>query len=257
MKLIPDTGLFLEVEKLIQLARKSGEPARQQRVPYEHDGSAGELTVEVVPLDSSQSTLVLFEPLQGTAGRETEPPDAPPEGDIRDRQISRLKQQLTDAKKRFLSAIEANQTSREESQNTTEEALSANEELQSLNEELETAKEELQSTNEELITVNDELQSKNAALAQARDFAMSIVETVRQPLLVLDMDLRITMANRAFYGRFKYHLWKPRDRSSIRCRAAVGTFPACGIRWTVFSGAATRSRISKSSRIFQAWGTGA
>ena len=205
MKLIPDTGLFLEVEKLIQQARKSGEPARQERVPYEHDGSAGGLNVEVVPLDASQkrSILVLFEPVPGAAGREAEPPDAPPEGDIRDRQISRLKQQLADAKERFLSAIEEHQTSREESQNTTEEALSANEELQSLNEELETAKEELQSTNEELITVNDELQAKNAALAQARDFAMSIVETVRQPLLVLDTDLRIRMANRAFYRTFQ------------------------------------------------------
>ena len=99
--------------------------------------------------------------------------------------------------------MEAHQSSREESQNTTEEALSANEELQSLNEELETAKEELQSTNEELVTVNDELQHKNAALAQARDFAVSIVETVRQPLLVLDTDLRIRMANRAFYRTFQ------------------------------------------------------
>jgi signal transduction histidine kinase/ActR/RegA family two-component response regulator len=99
--------------------------------------------------------------------------------------------------------MEQHQSSREESQTTTEEALSANEELQSLNEELETAKEELQSTNEELSTVNDELQAKNAALAQARDFAMSIVETVRQPLLVLDTDLRIKMANRAFYRTFQ------------------------------------------------------
>jgi signal transduction histidine kinase/CheY-like chemotaxis protein len=32
---------------------------------------------------------------------------------------------------------------------------------------------------------------------------MSIVETVRQPLLVLDMELRIKMANRAFYRLFK------------------------------------------------------
>jgi len=37
---------------------------------------------------------------------------------------------------------------------------------------------------------------------QARDFAISIVETVRQPLLVLDTDLRIKMANRAFYRTF-------------------------------------------------------
>jgi two-component system CheB/CheR fusion protein len=205
MKLIPDTGLFLEVEKLIQQARKSGEPARQERIPYEHDGSAGGLNVEALPLAASQkrSVLVLFEPVPGAAGRETALPDAPPEGDIRDRQISRLKRQLADAKHRFLSAMEEHQSSREETQNTTEEALSANEELQSLNEELETAKEELQSTNEELITVNDELQVKNAALGQARDFAMSIVETVRQPLLVLDTDLRIRMANRAFYRTFQ------------------------------------------------------
>ena len=205
MKLIPDTGLFLQVEKLIQQARKSGEPVRQERVPYEHGGSASSLNLEVAPLEASQkrSTLVLFEPVPESTRHEAEPADAPREGDIRDRQISRLKQQLAEAKERFLSATEAQQTSREESQNTTEEALSANEELQSLNEELETAKEELQSTNEELITVNDELQAKNAALARARDFAMSIVETVRQPLLVLDTDLRIRMANRAFYRTFQ------------------------------------------------------
>ncbi len=205
MKLIPDTGLFLEVERLIRQARKSGEPARQERIPYEHDGSSGGLNVEVVPLDAAQkrTALVLFEPVPGQAGSEGGSPDAPLEGDIRDRQILRLKQQLAGAKERFLAAIEEHQTSREESQNTTEEALSANEELQSLNEELETAKEELQSTNEELITVNDELQAKNAALAQARDFAMAIVETVRQPLLVLDTDFRIRMGNRAFYRTFQ------------------------------------------------------
>ena len=124
-------------------------------------------------------------------------------GDPKDRQIARLKRELSDAKQRFLTAIEEHQLSREESQNTTEEALSTNEELQSLNEELETAKEELQSTNEELITVNDELQAKNTALAKSRDFAMSIVEAVRQPLLVLDMELRIRMANRAFYRMFR------------------------------------------------------
>ena len=205
MKLIPDTGLLIAVEKLIQQVRKSGEPARQKCVPYEHDGSSGGLNVEVVPLDAGQkrSTLVLFEPVPAPAGHAAALPDAPAHGDIRDRQISRLKQQLADAKERFLSAVEAQQTSKEESQNTTEEALSANEELQSLNEELETAKEELQSTNEELITVNDELQAKNAALAQARDFAMAIVETVRQPLMVLDTELRIRMANRAFYRTFR------------------------------------------------------
>jgi two-component system CheB/CheR fusion protein len=200
-KLIPDAGLLHEVENLIRQARQTGEPARRERVPCEHDGSAGELNLEAVPLRAGQrrSILVLFEPLPGAA----EPPDAAPQGDLRDRQISRLKRRLADAKLRFLSLLEEQQTSREESQNRTEEALSANEELQTLNEELETTKEELQSTNEELISVNDELEAKNAALTQARDFAMSIVETVRQPLLVLDTQLRIRMANQAFCRAFQ------------------------------------------------------
>jgi signal transduction histidine kinase/PAS domain-containing protein len=204
VKLIPDTGLFLEVEKLIRQARESGEPARLEGVPYSREGSSAGVSVEAVPLDAKRkrAVLVLFEPVPEAAGYQAAA-EAPIEGDMRDRQIALLKRQLADAKERFLWALEEHQTSREESQNVTEEALSANEELQSLNEELETAKEELQSTNEELITVNDELQAKNAALAQARDFAMSIVETVRQPLLVLDTDLRVRMANRAFYRAFR------------------------------------------------------
>jgi two-component system CheB/CheR fusion protein len=205
VKLIPDAGLFLEVEKLIRQARESGEPARLEGVPYGREGSAAGLNLEAVPLDAkrTRAVLVLFEPAPEAAGYQAATAEAPGEGDIRDRQISVLKRQLADAKERFLAALQEHQTSREESLNVTEEALSANEELQSLNEELETAKEELQSTNEELITVNDELQAKNAALAQARDFAMSIVETVRQPLVVLDTDLRVRMANRAFYRTFQ------------------------------------------------------
>ena len=164
-----------------------------------------------------------------------------------------MKRELSDAKQRFLSAIEEHQLSREESQNTTEEALSANEELQSLNEELETAKEELQSTNEELITVNDELQAKNAALAKARDFAMSIVETVRQPLLVLDMELRIRMANRAFYRMFHVSPAEAEGRLIYSLSDGTWDLPALRAELEVLSMAASRSRISKSSRSFPAW----
>ena len=207
LKLIPETSLFLEVEKLVHQVQRSGEPARQERIPFDSDGHSGEVSVEVVPLHARQknSLLILFEPVPAAreAAPSAEPSPAGGRGDLKDRQIARLKQEVADAKQRFLAVIEAHQISREESQNSTEEALSTNEELQSLNEELETAKEELQSTNEELITVNDELQANNLALAKARDFAMSIVETVRQPLLVLDMELRIKMANRAFYRLFK------------------------------------------------------
>jgi signal transduction histidine kinase/ActR/RegA family two-component response regulator len=47
------------------------------------------------------------------------------------------------------------------------------------------------------------MDEKPDPLGQSRDFATSIVETVRQPLLVLDMEFRIKLANRAFYQTFQ------------------------------------------------------
>jgi len=39
--------------------------------------------------------------------------------------------------------------------------------------------------------------------AVLRDYAQNIVETIREPLLVLDKDLRVIIANRSFYEKFK------------------------------------------------------
>src|ERR1017187_8434232 len=65
LKLIPQTSLFLEVEKLVHQAQHSGETARQERIPFDSDGGPGEVTVEVVPLHARQknSLLILFETL--------------------------------------------------------------------------------------------------------------------------------------------------------------------------------------------------
>ena len=72
-------------------------------------------------------------------------------------------------------------------------------------------------TKKQLIDELTELSSQNAALKksmigitsaelaaeEARRYAESIVETVREPLLVLDADLKIISANRIFYTTFK------------------------------------------------------
>jgi two-component system CheB/CheR fusion protein len=78
-----------------------------------------------------------------------------------------------------------------------------------VNEELQTAKEEIQSANEELSTLNQELQDRNLELGQANDdleraldTANAIVATVRGPLLILDGELRVEKANRAYYQTF-------------------------------------------------------
>ncbi len=76
------------------------------------------------------------------------------------------------------------------------EILSSDEKLQSTREELETAKRELQSSNEELSTLKRDLD-------QSRLYAEMIVETARDPLLILDVSLRVKTANRAFYQTFR------------------------------------------------------
>jgi two-component system CheB/CheR fusion protein len=46
------------------------------------------------------------------------------------------------------------------------------------------------------------LKRSELAIAEARDYAESVVQTVREPLLVLDKELRVESANRAFYRVF-------------------------------------------------------
>jgi two-component system CheB/CheR fusion protein len=109
-------------------------------------------------------------------------------------------------------AIEDHGAIQEELRSAHEEMLSSNEEFQSTNEELETSKEELQATNEELTTTIDELRNRNQQLAvvnaaldgarRASESALSysdiIIETVREPLAVLDGRCKFLRVNPAF-----------------------------------------------------------
>jgi PAS domain S-box-containing protein len=56
-----------------------------------------------------------------------------------------------------------------------------------------------------VVTFSDITDRKHAADAvdEARVYAQTIVETIRQPLLVLDRELRVQSANRAFYDQFR------------------------------------------------------
>ena len=67
------------------------------------------------------------------------------------------------------------------------------------------------------------------ALQEARLYAESIVDTVREPLLVLDGDLRVRSANRSFYAAFQVSA--EGDRRDGRCTSwatASGTSRSCG-----------------------------
>ncbi|WP_181969931.1 CheR family methyltransferase [Paraburkholderia sp. DHOC27] len=132
------------------------------------------------------------------------------ETDPKDEEIARLNAEIGAMRTQLRAMLEEHESAREELKSSEEELLSSNEEFQSTNEELEAAKEELQSLNEELSTTNDELRYRNQELKTAhdevvgaRDYADAIINTMSEPLLVLEPDLRVARANRAFYQTFQ------------------------------------------------------
>ncbi|PYV38761.1 MAG: histidine kinase [Acidobacteria bacterium] len=175
------------------------------------NGESSHVNIELIPLSLKhrRSFLVLFYEVPKISGSPEPDTDAerlsPQERALqeRDLEIIHLKEELAQAKQHLLSTIEEHAATGEEAESVQEEAQSNIEELRSLNEELETTKEELQSANEELTTINEELQTRNVEVSLSRDFARSIVETIRQPLLVLDTELRVKSANQSFYQFFR------------------------------------------------------
>jgi two-component system CheB/CheR fusion protein len=197
-------GLLLELRQAIHEARKRKAPVRKEGLSLRRRGQLPNLDLEVIPLKESgdRSLLVIFEARAETRVEGRRPSGRRP-GAADARENATLRQELAEATRYLQAVTQEHEAASEELQASNEEVLSANEELQSINEELETAKEELQSSNEEMTTLNQELRDRNRQLAHALDYANGIVETVRDPLLILDAGLRVERANRSFYDYFR------------------------------------------------------
>ncbi len=198
--------LVFEVKKLINKAKKEGSAVRKEGVHINRDGIAGKATIEVVPLRPSSSEpffLILFRDAPDNPVHEKKIAKVSGDNHLKDQRIVELELELRELREHLKILGEEFEANREELQSANEEVLSSNEELQSINEELETSKEELQSTNEELTTINDELQHRNKDLKEAFEYTEAIVETISEPLLVLNTELRVKTANKAFYKIFQ------------------------------------------------------
>ena len=205
-------SLEIELRTTISKARKSGQPVKKGGIQMKDQGVLHEVQVEVIPVQASAAEyyfVIVFEemptipsmpgvPTQ-VAAQQTERATR----SVKDRRIQHLEREVETTRKQMHAIIEELEAANEELQSANEEILSSNEELQSLNEELETSKEEIQASNEELLVVNQELKQSNTQLHTAREYADAIVETIREPLLVLDADLRVQRANPAFYQFFQ------------------------------------------------------
>ncbi len=115
----------------------------------------------------------------------------PPGDNEKDREIARLRRDLSSTKTYLQTLIEERDARNQELVSANEEIQSSNEELQSINEELETAKEELQSQTEELQTVNEELHRRNEQLTRASSDLVNLLNNITMPVLILGADLHI------------------------------------------------------------------
>lgn len=204
-------GLAFELRNALHKVKKSKETLVKKNIPFQFAGKEHLVTIEVIPLPDTieRYFLVLF--------RDTSPGESAEEqksennnrskSDVRlGKELIRNKQlqkELAQTREDMRSVTEDQEAANEELQSANEELLSGSEELQSLNEELETTKEEVQTSNEELIIVNQELFDRNEQLNTSRLYAESIVTTIREPLIILNKELKIRSANRAFYEKFQ------------------------------------------------------
>jgi two-component system CheB/CheR fusion protein len=205
----------MELRLAVEEARRTDAPVRKGGLQIRYQDQLRSVRIEVAPIKGRAAAqgclLILFE-VEGVparAERRSAPPPSVDDGNAKDNEIVRLGQGLTRATEYMHTLVREHDAALEELQSTNEEVVSSNEELQSLNEELQTAKEEIQSVNEELATLNQELADRNVELARsnddiqrALDRANALVDTVRQPLVILDSDLRVERANASFYETF-------------------------------------------------------
>ena len=193
-------GLAFELKNALLKVKGVNEAVVKEDIPVK--GQDYTVNLEVLPLDTTAEPhiLILFYKkhiAENASGSNTGSNDAHLQ------RIKLLEQEIEQMREDIRRVTEDQEAANEELQSANEELLSNSEELQTLNEELEKSAEELQSNNEELITVNDELMDRQEQLTIARMYSEAIVETIREPLLVLDRELRVKTANASFYKFFK------------------------------------------------------
>ncbi len=202
-------GLAFELRNILHLAHKNKQVAKKFGVFFKVNNLQYFVNIQAVPLKDTAEPyfLVVFQSasitgIQPLTGHAVESAEA---GSFTDSElrIEQLERELMQARTDMRAITEEQETANEELQSANEELLSGSEELQSLNEELETSKEELQSTNEEIMIVNKELLDRNEQLNSARLYTEGIVNTIRDPLLVMDGSMRIKRATSGFYSKFK------------------------------------------------------
>lgn len=199
-------GLVLDLRNTLHKVKSSRQAVVKTGISMKVNGSKKLVTIEVIPLLQTINAYFLIQ-FTNVEVPEIELDKKNGNGDIKyspqEILIHSLEKELAQTREDMRVITEDQEASNEELLSSNEEQLSNSEELRSLNEELEISKEELQSTVEELSAANQELAHRNDELNHSRKYSEAIVTTIREPLVVLDIDLRVKSANSSFYKTFQ------------------------------------------------------
>jgi two-component system CheB/CheR fusion protein len=198
-------GLSVDLRNALLKAKTSKKTFVKENIAIQLPTVRKLVTIEVTPLMNTINAyyLILFRdaielPLIPAAASKNNGKKAK----ARQARETELEEQLVQTRQDMRSITDDQEAGNQELLSANEELLSGSEELRSLNEELEISKEELQSTVEELSVANQELAFRNEQITYSRKYSEAIVTTIREPLVVLDKDLRVKSANSAFYNTF-------------------------------------------------------
>lgn len=199
-------GLAFELRNACHKAKEKGSLIIKEGIQIKNKRNIGEVTIEVQPLEDTLEPYFLVVFYKTSLSKQevilSESTAEEMRTNIHLRRIAQLEKELAKIHNDVNAITEEQEASNEELQSANEELLSGSEELQSLNEELETSKEELQSSNEELLQINEELLNKQQQINTSKNYTEAIIATLREPIVVLDTNLRIKNINRAFSKKY-------------------------------------------------------
>jgi len=199
--------ITFELRNAIHHAIKTKQTVHKMGIEMKRDLDGN--TIQIVNIEVTPLKVEGEEPLLVVvfSGHQMELSEHPVRGTknnslAKDRRIKKLEEELTAARSDMGSITHDQEAVNEELQSANEEIISSNEELQSLNEELETSKEEIESTNEELISSNQEMNARIQQIEELNTYHQIILDTVHEPMLILDKHIRIVSANKSFCKTF-------------------------------------------------------
>ena len=207
-------GLSFEIRNLLHLAKTKKVTVRKEGVFFKLNEEQKYVNIEVIPLSDTQESyyLILFQNSILSSHSFSEENQARSFPQSRENingwvhRIEQLEKELSQTREDMRTLTEDQEAVNEELQSANEELLSGSEELRSLNEELETSREELQSSNDEISIVNNELTDRNEQLNNSRSYTEEIFNTIHDPLIILDKDLKVLRATDGFYQIFKVNV---------------------------------------------------